>query len=55
MPRAASYLLFKLMKILTPVFKNIDIKNGSIENINLGDLNLEAIADSLFSLPENRV
>ena len=48
--RTGSYMLFKLMKILTPIFKNI--KQDSTDNIKLEDLNLDEIAESLFNLPE---
>jgi len=48
--RTGSYMLFKLMKILTPIFKNI--KQDSEDNIKLEDLNLDEIAESLFNLPE---
>lgn len=49
--RTGSYMVFKLVKILTPIFKNINI-NTSAESINLGDLNLDEIAEGLFNLKE---
>jgi len=48
--RTGSFMLFKLMKILTPIFKNI--KKDSKE-MKLEDLNLSELASSLFDLPEN--
>lgn len=47
--RTGSYMLFKLTKIITPIIGKIDI---SKEEINLTDLNLEELANSLFDLPE---
>lgn len=47
--RTGSYMLFKLTKILIPIFKNI--KEDS-EEMKLGDLNLTEIANSLFDLEE---
>lgn len=47
--RTGSYMLFKLMKILTPIVKNI--KEDS-EEMKLSDLNLTEIANSLFDLEE---
>lgn len=48
--RTGSYMLFKLMKILTPVFKNIQQEN--LKDMKLEDLNITEIAESLFGLPE---
>jgi hypothetical protein len=47
--RTGSYLIFKLMKILSPMFKNI--KEDS-NDINISDLNLTELASKLFDLPE---
>lgn len=49
--RTGSFMIFKLMKIITPIFKNI--KEDSLKDMNLGDINLTEIANSLFDLPEN--
>ena len=48
--RTGSFMALKLVKIITPIFKNIDLEK--IEDINLSDLNLTEIADSLCDLPE---
>lgn len=48
--RTGSFMLFKLMKILTPIFKNI--KEDSLKDMKLEDLNISQIAESLFDLPE---
>ena len=49
--RTGSYMLFKLVKILTPIFKNLKIDN--LDDINLDDLNLTDLMSSIFDLPEN--
>jgi hypothetical protein len=49
--RTGSYMLFKLIKIITPMFKKIDMNK---EEVNLNDLNLTEIADSLFDLPQKQ-
>ncbi|NHL37744.1 hypothetical protein FDE95_14270 [Clostridium botulinum] len=49
--RTGSYMLFKLMKILTPIFKNI--KADDTENISLDDINLTDLMSSIFNLPED--
>jgi hypothetical protein len=48
--RTGSYMLFKLMKILTPIFKNI--KQDSAKELKIEDLNLTDLAGSLFDLPK---
>jgi hypothetical protein len=48
--RTGSYLLFKLMKILAPIIKNINLEDK--EEVALNDLNLTEIAETLFDLPE---
>ena len=48
--RTGSYMLFKLIKILTPIYKNIKIDN--IEELNLDDINLTELMSSIFDLPE---
>lgn len=48
--RTSSYMLYKLMKILTPVFKNINTE--SLENTQIEDLNLTEIFESVLDLPE---
>lgn len=47
--KTGSYMLFKLMKILTPIFKNI---KDDAKEVDLNDLNLTEIASSLFDLDE---
>lgn len=47
--RTGSYILFKLVGILTPIFENIKLENLS----NIDDINLTKLASSLFSLPED--
>lgn len=47
--RTGSYMLFKLMKILTPIVKNIKVDS---EELKLSDLNLTEITKSLFDLEE---
>lgn len=49
--RTGSFMLLKLMKIITPIFKNI--KGDSLEDMSLGDLNITELSNSLFDLPEN--
>lgn len=49
--KTGSYMLFKLIKIITPIFKKIDLNKK--EEVNLSDLNLTELADSLFDLPED--
>ncbi|MBE1304568.1 hypothetical protein G4W71_11100 [Clostridium botulinum] len=49
--RTGSYMLFNLMKILGPIFKNIKVDN--IEDISLDDINLTDLVSSIFNLPEN--
>lgn len=48
--RTGSFMLFKLMKILTPIFKSIKV--DKLEEMKLEDLNLSDLASSLFDLPE---
>lgn len=47
--KTGSFMLFKLMKILTPMVKNI---KEDAKDVNLNDLNLTEIAESLFDLEE---
>jgi hypothetical protein len=49
--RTGSYMLFKLMKIITPIFKNI--KQDSLEDASMEDLNLTELFSSLFDLPRD--
>jgi hypothetical protein len=49
--RSSSYMLFKLMKIITPIFKNI--KKDSLENTNIEDLNLTELFSSLFEMRQD--
>ncbi|EHN17022.1 phage tail assembly chaperone [Clostridium sporogenes] len=49
--RTGSYMLFKLMKILTPIFKNIKVDDT--EDISLDDINLTDLMSSIFDLPED--
>jgi hypothetical protein len=49
--RTGSYMLFKLVGILTPIFKNIDTKKD-VKDINIEDINLTEMLSSLTSLPE---
>jgi hypothetical protein len=46
--KTGSYMLFKLIKILTPMFK--DIKVEALEDMNIDDINLTELASSLFDL-----
>lgn len=48
--RTGSYMLFKLMKILTPIFKNVS--EESLKDKKIEDLNLTELAESLFELRE---
>lgn len=48
--RTGSYMLFKLVKILTPIFKNLKIDN--LDDIKIDDLNLMDLMSSIFDLPE---
>lgn len=48
--RTGSFMLFKLVKILTPIFK--DVKVDNIEDLNLDDINLMDLMSSIFNLPE---
>lgn len=48
--RTGSYMLFKLVKILTPIFKNLKIDN--LDDISLDDLNITDLMSSIFDLPE---
>lgn len=47
--KTGSYMLFKLMKMLTPILKNI---KDDAKEVDLTDLNLTEIASSLFDLEE---
>jgi hypothetical protein len=49
--RTGSYMLFKLVGILTPIFKNIDTKKD-VKDINIDDINLTEVLSSFTSLPE---
>ncbi|MBO0571857.1 hypothetical protein FDF50_08285 [Clostridium botulinum] len=49
--RTGSFMLFKLMKILTPIFKNIKVDNT--EDISLDDINLTDLMSSIFDLQED--
>lgn len=49
--RTGSYMLFKLAKILTPIFK--DIKVDNIDDLSIDDINLTDLMSSIFNLPEN--
>ncbi|WP_242840693.1 phage tail assembly chaperone [Clostridium hydrogeniformans] len=49
--RTGSFMLFKLVKIITPIFKNLKVDN--IEDISLDDINLTEVMSSIFSLPED--
>jgi hypothetical protein len=48
--KKSSYILFRLMKILTPIFNNINTNQK--EDFKIEDLNLNELAESLFSLSE---
>ncbi len=48
--RDCSYMLFKMLKILTPILKSLKAEN--LEEMQLEDLNITEIAESLFSLEE---
>lgn len=47
--KTGSYMLFKLMKMLKPILKNI---KDDAKEVDLNDLNLTEIASSLFDLEE---
>ncbi|EKQ56267.1 MULTISPECIES: phage tail assembly chaperone [unclassified Clostridium] len=47
--KTGSFMLFKLMKILTPMVKNIKTDE---KEVDLANLNLTEIAESLFDLEE---
>jgi hypothetical protein len=49
--RTGSYMTFKLVGILTPLFKNIDLE--SLEDLKLNDLNIIEMSSSLFKLSED--
>jgi hypothetical protein len=49
--RTGSYMTFKLIGILTPLFKNIDLE--SLEDLKLNDLNIIEMSSSLFKLSED--
>ncbi|WP_034438005.1 phage tail assembly chaperone [Clostridium ihumii] len=51
--RTGSYMLYKFIKIVTPIFKNIKIDNESnLEDIDLKDVSLADVISSIFNLPE---
>lgn len=47
----SSCMLTKLLKMLAPIFKQINLDNGS-EDVDLSDLNITEIASSLFDIEE---
>lgn len=54
--RTGSYMLFKLVKILTPIFKGIkfeDVKKNIKEDVKEDDINITELMSSIFDLPEN--
>lgn len=62
--RTGSYMLFKLIKILTPILEKIDLddiedkapdhtKEKKLEKANLDDINLTDLMSSIFNLPES--
>lgn len=48
--RTGSYMLFKLVKILAPVFKNMTMDD--IDELDLDSINLTEVLSSIFDLPE---
>ena len=51
--RTGSFMLFKLIKIITPIFKDLKLDNiEDIKDISLDDLNLTEVMSSIFDLPE---
>lgn len=51
--RDSSYMLFKMLKIITPIFKSLKTEDlDKLKNMELGDLNITEIAESLFTLEE---
>jgi hypothetical protein len=48
--RTGSFMIFKLTKILVPLFK--DVKQEKLDDLKLDDLNLTELANSLCDLPE---
>lgn len=49
--RTGSFLLFKLVKILAPVFQGLDLDN--LDKVDLNDINLTDALGSIFDLPED--
>lgn len=49
--RTGSYMLFKLIGMLSPIFKNID-SSKDIKDISIEDINLTELLSGLTSLPE---
>ena len=47
--QVGSFMLLKLLKIIKPLFKNINIEK---DNFDLSDLNIEELIDGLSDLPE---
>lgn len=48
--RTGSYMLFKVISIVSPIIKNINL--DQLEEINVEDLNLTELLSSLFNLEE---
>jgi len=48
----ASYMLTKLMKILSPIVKHINLEDDNLDKLDLGSLNLTEMASSLLDLEE---
>ena len=53
--RTGSYMLFKLIKILTPIFKSIKLGDSEDvrEDAKLDDVNITDLMSSIFDLPES--
>lgn len=52
--RTGSYMLYKFMKIITPIFQNIKLDSiDDLEDINPEELNLTELISSIFDLPED--
>lgn len=49
--RTGSYMTFKLLGILTPLFKNVDLE--ALKELSLSNLNIVEMSESLFKLSED--
>lgn len=49
--RTGCYMLFKLTKIITPIFKSINL--NSLDDFTLDKINITEVASSIFDLPKD--